>query len=279
MSFRVLTRAAGLIALAAVLTTGLTTEGGCDGCSGGGFDAGGPDLGAAVGRFSLSWSVIDQASSQPVNCDQLDLNATVFVEAVREGTGAVESFACRNLQGTSMTPLFAGTYSFSYALRVGGATIATASGPSGVVIGPGQQVQLAPITFQVDASGGLALQLRAGAAGNCAGGATITGFSLSLQHAGGPGDTGCAPVVFTLSGGGTYNASDCSAPAVTRCIVADETLSVASLPAGTYQIHVRGKKGALDCWVNDDVLRVPPQSALLSETLNLALQSETPGCQ
>jgi hypothetical protein len=27
------------------------------------------------------------------------------------------------------------------------------------------------------------------------------------------------------------------------------------------------------------VLRVPPQSALLSETLNLALQSETPGCQ
>jgi hypothetical protein len=271
MSLRVLTRAAGVIALA--------TWSGCEGCNGGGFDAGGPDLGATVGRFSLSWSVIDETSSQPVNCDQLDPNATVFVEAVRDGTGAVESFACRNLQGTSMTPLFAGTYSFSYALHVGGATIATASGPSSVVIGPGQQIHLAPITFQVDATGRLELRLRAGASGNCAGGAVITGFALSLQHAGGPGDTGCAPVVFALSSGTTYNASDCTAPAVTRCIAADETLSVASLPAGTYQIHVRGKKGPLDCWINDDMLRVPPQGALLSETLNLALQSEMPGCQ
>jgi hypothetical protein len=271
MSFRVLTRAAGLIALA--------TWSGCEGCDGGGFDAGGPDLGAAVGRFSLSWSVIDQTSSQPVNCDQLDPNATVFVEAVREGTGAVESFACRNLQGTSMTPLFPGTYSFSYELHVGGATIATASGPSGVVIGPGQQVQLAPITFQIDATGRLELRLRAGASGNCIGGAGIAAFTLSLQHAGAPGDTGCAPVVFVLSGGGMYNANDCSAPSPTRCIAADETLTVASLPAGTYQIHVRGKEGAtLDCWFNDDVLHVPPQSALLSQTLNLALQSEAPGC-
>jgi hypothetical protein len=271
MSFRVLTRAAGLIALA--------TGSGCDGCNGGGFDAGGPDLATAAGRFSLRWSVIDQATTQSVSCDQLDPNATVFVQAVREGTGAVESFACRNLQGTSMSPLFPGTYSFRYELHVGGATIATASGPSGVVIGPGQQVDLAPIAFQVDASGRLELRLRAGAAGNCTGGAPITGFSLSLQHAGGPGDTGCAPVVFVLSGGDTYSAGDCSAPAVTRCIAEDETLTVANLPAGTYQIHVRGKKHTLDCWVNDDVLRVPPQSALLSETLNLALQSETPGCQ
>jgi len=271
MSFRVLTRAAGLIALA--------TWSGCDGCNGGGFDAGGPDLGTAVGRFSLRWSVIDQGTSQSVNCDQLDPNATVFVQAARDGTGAVESFACRNLQGTSMTPLFPGTYSFSYELHIGGTTIARASGPTGVVIGPGQQVDLAPTTFQVDASGRLELRLRAGAAGNCTGGVAISGFSLSLQHAGGPGDTGCAPVVFALSGGGTYNASDCSAPAVTRCIAADETLTVASLPAGSYQIHVRGKKRTLDCWINDDVLRVPPQSALQSETLNLALQSETPGCQ
>ena len=99
MSFRVLTRAAGLIALA--------TWGGCEGCNGGGFDAGGPDLGAAVGRFSLSWSVIDETNNQPVNCDQLDPNATVFVQAVRDGTGAVESFACRNLQGTPMWPILA----------------------------------------------------------------------------------------------------------------------------------------------------------------------------
>lgn len=271
MSFRVLTRAAGLIGLAA--------GGGCDGCGGGGFDAGGPDLAIAAGRFSLRWSVIDQTTGQPVSCDQLDPNATVFVQAIREGTGAVESFACRDLQGTSMTPLSPGAYSFSYELHVAGSAIAMASGPSGVVIGPGQDVRLAPITFQVDASGRLELMLRAGAAGNCAGGSKITGFTLSLEHAGGPGDTGCAPVVFVLSGGGSYNASDCSAPAVSRCIAEDETLTVASLPSGSYQIHIRGREGTLDCWVNDDVLRVPPQSQLLSQTLHLALESEIPGCQ
>jgi hypothetical protein len=266
-----LTRAAGLV--------GLATWSGCEGCGGGGVDAGGPDLAGPVGRFSLSWSVTDQATGEAVSCDQLDPNASVFVQAVRDASGAVESFACRNLQGTSMTPLVPGTYGFRYELHVGGATIATASGPSRVVVGPGQEVELGAIRFQVDASGGLVLQLRAGAAGNCAGGAAISGFALSVQHAGPPDDTGCAPAVFVLSGGGTYSATDCSAPAVTRCIAADETLTVANLPAGSYQIHVRGKKGTIDCWVNDDVLRVPPQGALLSQTLNLALQSETPGCQ
>jgi hypothetical protein len=268
---RVLTRAAWLI--------GLATWSGCEGCDGGGFDAGGPDLAAAVGRFSLRWSVIDQGTGEAVSCDQLDPNASVFVQAVRDGSGAVESFACRNLQGTSMTPLFPGTYSFRYELHIGGATIATASGPSGVVVGPGQEVELGAIRFQVDANGRMELRLRTSAAGNCAGGAVITGFSLSLQHAGLPDDTGCAPVVFLLSAGGAYSATDCSAPAVTRCIAADETLTVASLPAGLYQIHVRGKKGAIDCWINDDVLRVPPQNAVLSQTLNLALESEASGCQ
>lgn len=271
MLFRVLTLAVGLL--------GLATWTSCDGCSGGGFDAGGPDIGTAAGGFSLRWTVIDQASSQPVSCDQLDPNATVFVQAMRDGTGAVESFACKNLEGSSMTPLSPGTYHFSYELHVAGNTVATASGPTGVVIGAGQQIELAPITFLVDATGQLVLALHAGAQNNCAGGAGITGFALSLQHAGGPGDTGCAPVVFVLSGGGSYNASDCSAPAVTRCIAEDETLTVASLPSGSYQVHVRGKNGALDCWFNDDVLRVPPESQRLSQVLNLALQSETPGCQ
>src|SRR5262249_45211093 len=123
MSLRALTRAAGLIGLAAGR--------GCDGCSGGGFDAGGPDLATAAGPVSLRSSVIAQTPGQPVSGDQLDLNATVFVQAIREVTGAVESFACRDLQGTSMTPLSPGTYSFSYELHVAGSAIATASGPSG----------------------------------------------------------------------------------------------------------------------------------------------------
>lgn len=271
MLYRMLTLAAGLITLA--------SWAGCDGCGGGGFDAGGPDLAIAAGRFSLAWSVIDQATHQSVSCDKLDPNATVFVQASGPRGGSVESFACKALQGTSLTPLAPGTYSFSYELHVAGGTIATATGQSGVAIGPGQEFPLDSIAFAVNPTGRMQLMLHAGAAGNCAGGAGITGFAISLQHAGGAGDTGCAPTVFALSGGGSYNANDCSAPAVTRCIAADETLTAASLPSGPYQIHVRGKKGTLDCWINDDALRVPPQGALLSQTLNLALQSEMVGCQ
>jgi hypothetical protein len=204
------------------------------------------------------------------------------VQASHEGIGGVESFSCKPLQGTSITVFTPGTYTFSYELHMPingqAVTIATATVQSGVTIGPGQDVTLTPITFHVSATGRLELMLRAGPTGNCTGGAAITGFSISLEHDGEPPDTGCAPVVFTLSGGGTYNANDCSSPAVTRCIAADETLTVASLPSGPYQIHVRGKKGTLDCWSNNDTLRVPPQGRALAEALNLALASQTTGC-
>src|SRR5262249_33927073 len=159
---------------------------------------------------------------------------------------------CKPLQGTSITTFAPGTYSFGYELHVPidgqAVTIATAAPQSGVPISSGQDAALQPITFHVNATGRLDLMLRAAAAGNCTGGAGITGFSISLEHNGDPPDSGCAPVVFTLSGGGTYNANDCASPAVTRCIAATETLSVASLTSGPYRIHVRGKKGTLDCW-------------------------------
>jgi hypothetical protein len=41
---------------------------------------------------------------------------------------------------------------------------------------------------------------------------------------------------------------------------------------------VRGKIGAVDCWKNDNALQVPPQSKTLIDTLNLAVQTGTPGC-
>lgn len=275
MSFRVLTAAAGLIALA--------SGAGCEGCNEGGLDAGVADVPIPGGTFSLAWTLLDQGTNKPVTCDKLDPNATVFVQANRPGTGGLESFACKSMQATSIATLDPGLYSFGYELHVAAAgqtlTIATAPDQNGVLISSGQNVVLAPITFEVDATGKLELMLHAGGTGNCTGGAGITGFAISLEHAGGPGDTGCAPVLFTLSGGGTYDASDCVSPAVTpRCIDAGETLTVASLPSGPYQIHIRGKKGALDCWSNDDALRVPPQGKTLSQTLNLALASQTPGC-
>lgn len=275
MSLRVLVPASLLI--------GLVGSAGCEGCNEGGFDDAGADTQIVGGTFSLAWTLLDQSTNKPVTCDKLDPNATVFVQASRPGTGGTESFACKSMQATSIATFVPSIYSFSYELHVtanGQAlSIATAPDQNGVAISSGQNVVLAPITFQVDATGKLELMLHAGGTGNCTGGAGITGFAISLEHAGGPGDTGCAPVLFTLSGGGTYDASNCISPAVTpRCIEADETLTVASLPSGPYQIHVRGKKGAADCWSNDDALRVPPQGKTLSGTLNLALASQTPGC-
>jgi hypothetical protein len=262
---------------------GLVGWAGCDSCNGGGFDAGVPDNALAGGTFSLAWTLLDQSTNRPVTCDKLDPNATVFIQASRPGTGGLESFACKSMQATSITHFDPGLYSFSYELHVAASgqtlTIATAPGQNGVAINSAQNVVLDPITFEVNATGRLELMLHTGPTGNCTGGAGITGFSISLEHAGGPGDSGCAPVVFNLSGGGTYNANDCASPAVTRCINAGETLSVASLPSGPYQIHIRGKKGPVDCWSNDDALRVPPQGQTLAQTLNLALASETPGCQ
>lgn len=276
MWFRILIPTAALI--------GLVGWAGCEGCNEGGFDAGVIDTQVVGGTFSLAWTLLDQSTNKPVTCDKLDPNATVFVQASRPGTGGLESFACKNMQATSIATLAPDTYSFSYELHVTAAgqtlSIATAPAQNAVVISSGQNVVLSPITFEVDATGKLELMLHAGGTGNCTGGAGITGFAISLEHAGGPGDTGCAPVQFALSGGGTYDASNCITPAVTpRCIEASEMLTVASLPSGPYQIHVRGKKGAADCWSNDDALRVPPQGKTLSQTLNLAFASQTPGCQ
>jgi len=273
MRLRALTLTAGLL--------GLAGGAGCGSCNDGGFDAAVPDGRPAGGTFSLGWTLSDQSSGQPVTCDKLDPNATVFVTASREGTGGLESFSCKNMQATSAGRFAPGLYNFTFELHIPAPdgqvqTIATAPAQSAVAIPSGRDVALAPVAFQVNATGALQIRLLAGAGANCPG---ISGFAISLEHAGGPGDTGCAPVVFTLSGGGTYNANNCSAPAVGRCIESSETLSVASLPSGPYQIHVTGKKVTADCWSNNDMLRVPPQGAVFNQSLNLALASENPGCQ
>ena len=276
MVLRVLTLAVGL--------SGLT---GCG--NGGGFDAGTTET-PAGGRFSLAWSLIDDAGT--VNCadiaaccNKLDANAMVFIQGTREGTGGVELFSCRSAQATSMTTFAPGTYNFTYELRIPVGehteTIATATPQNGVVIAAGTSVPLAPIAFHVNLTGSLKLKLQAGAPGalNCAGGADISGFTIVLSHDGGGSDNSCMSVVFALSGGGSYDTGDCNMPVISRCIESVETLSVASLPSGPYRIHVRGKnKGSVDCWTNDDLFAVPPQGASLVRTLNLAFASETPAC-
>src|SRR2546430_1350688 len=105
MLFRVLILAVGLL--------GLASWAGCDGCSGGGFDAGVTDSSNAGGTFSLAWTLLDQSTNRPVTCDKLDPNATVFVQASRPGTGGLESFACKSMQATSITTFEPGVYNFS----------------------------------------------------------------------------------------------------------------------------------------------------------------------
>jgi hypothetical protein len=273
MLFRALILAVGMV--------GLACWAGCDGCNDDGFDGGVPDAPAAPGTFSLTWKVQDPLVG--ATCDKLDANPTVFVKVSRGSTGGVESFSCKNLQATSAQRYAPGLYNFTFELHVlrDGqiVTLSTGESKAGVMIPSAGNVELGEVTFPVNASGKLELMLHAGGAGNCASGAGITGFAISLEHDGEAGDTGCAPVAFTLSGGGTYNANNCTAPAVGRCIEAGETLTVASLPSGPYQIHIIGKKNITDCWSNNDTFRVPPQGETLRQTLNLALASETPACQ
>jgi hypothetical protein len=259
---------------------GLATNAGCGGCTPGGFDAGVPDA-TVGGTFTAAWSVVDETTNQPVSCDKIDLNARVSVELTGPVPGGSEAFSCKSLGGMSSTTVPPGTYIVRYQLDVqeGSKTVTVASvtGPS-VTIRSGDDVKLAPVTFRVNATGGLQLTLQAGTSGNCVGGAGITGFTISLVHDGGPGDTACEPVVFALSGGGTFDARSCSSPSVQRCVAADETLTVASLPSGPYQIHVAGKKLTTVCWTNNDSFTVPAQGKTATLMLNLALDGGSPSC-
>lgn len=259
---------------------GLASSAGCGGCTPGGFDAGVPDT-TIGGTFTTAWSVVDETTGQPVSCDKIDPNARVNVDLTSAGPGGSESFSCKSLQGMASTALPPGRYTVRYQLDIqeGGKTVTVTSvaGPI-VTIVSGQDVKLEPVTFRVNATGGLQLTLQAGTSGNCVGGAGITGFSISLAHDGGPGDTACEPVVFALSSGGTFDAGNCSSPPVQTCVAADVTLTVASLPSGPYQIHVLGKKLSNVCWTNNDSFTVPAQGKTVTRMLNLALESETPNC-
>ncbi|HET9624414.1 MAG TPA: hypothetical protein VFP84_23745 [Kofleriaceae bacterium] len=250
------------------------------GCDGGGFP---PDAGvtppAAMGTFSLAWSVTDTAGA-PITCDQIGASTVaISLSSLDRVFGIAESFSCGNSPSTSPAiPI--GNYSVAIELHGFGLDPVTVPPQSRVVITEGQTTALQPVTFAVNATGNLALQLAPPAplTSNCGagpGGAAIDGTSITLQDAAGA----CLPVTFTRTKNGapngTYTAS-CPGPAVATCIERDETLTATSVPSGPYTIHVRGKIGAADCFRNDDSLAVPAQGKALTRTLNLA--SSTPSC-
>lgn len=253
--------------------------------SGGGFpDAAVHDTVPPTGTFSATWSVTDPSSGS-VACDKIGAQ-TVTVLAHNRGVdgGLSEVFSCATGSGMS-EGLLPGTYDLRFELDGPAGVIATAPQQLGVEIPPGGNTALAPLTFSVDATGALALNLSSGQpGGNCAAtaamGAGITGTTITLVHT---ADGTCAPLTLQVSAGasgtaGTYTI-DCTTPVTTGCLETDQMLSASSVPSDSYTIHVTGlgMDGTTACWTNDDSLQVPAQGQTLTRTLNLAHQT-TPGC-
>ncbi|MGE0546377.1 MAG: hypothetical protein AB7O24_26330 [Kofleriaceae bacterium] len=248
--------------------------------SGGGFpDAPPKDAQPPGGTFTLDWVVTD-ANAQAIMCNQIGATTvTMLLRNQGVSGGQSEVFTCSSLSGTSPV-LPVGVYDIEFELNGAIGLIATAPKQEGVEIKSGQNVELQPLVFAVDATGQLELKLNANqTGGNCAPAADSAGIddmSITLEKQSGGA---CENVTFSISAGASNPAStytvDCATPVVADCIESDQTLTVPSVPSGNYIIRIRGKIGGIDCWVNNDAIVVPPLGMKLIRTLNLG---ELPSC-
>jgi hypothetical protein len=244
---------------------------------GGGFPDAGPPDAAETGRFSLAWSVVDQDNA-PLACDRIAAQSmTVLTHNKEFEGGSTEIFTCKDGEGTSEAVL-AGTYDLDFELAGTFGTLARGAEQKNVVVPPDGTVQLDPVTFQVKALGGMALELSSGASGgNCAAtganGAGITSFTITMNHT---GDQTCAPLTLNISAGANQGAStytiNCTTPVVAGCIENDQIITASGVDSDGYTLHIKGTSGA-DCYLNDDMVQVPPLDLVLSRTLNLVMQT------
>jgi hypothetical protein len=233
----------------------------------------------ATGTLSLAWTLTD-AGGAPITCDQISATTIALTLQSSDGVfGVAESFSCGNSPSTSPA-IPVGHYSVSIELHGTGLDAVVAPRQDGVAIVENQNTVLAPVTFAVNATGNVALQIAPPAplTTNCGApptGAGINAETITLEHTG----DGCLPITFTRTKGGTtidtYTVN-CAAPNNIGCIEKDETLTATNVPSGPYTIHIRGKIGATDCFTNDDSLAVPAQGKSLTRTLNLA--ATKPSC-
>ncbi len=247
---------------------------------GGGFpDARPIDAPAPPGTFTLAWSLTD-TSGATITCDQVGAQSVTAIMRNRDVQGGfTEVFTCNTGMGTSQA-VAPGTYDIQFELiGTGGdpvtGIVATATAQMGVEIPSGGQVALMPLTFAVEATGGLALTIDAPATGtNCGAvatqGAGITTMTLSLERGG-----TCQPVTLMIGANRTYTVN-CTTPTPTACIETTETITASNLPSGTYTIRIRGNRGAEECFSNNDSLPVPPLGRTLTRTLNLAQATSCP---
>lgn len=230
---------------------------------------------AVTGTFSLAWTLTDTGGA-PITCDQIGATTIAVTLQRTDGSSSpTASFACGGSPGTSPA-IPVGHYNVSIALQGTGLDAVAAPAQNGVVIAQNQTTALAPVTFAVNATGNLALQIAPPSplTTNCGAaptGAAINAETITFEHTG----DGCLPITFTRSKGGTYTVN-CAAPNNAGCIETDETLTATNVPSGSYTIHIRGKIGATDCFTNDDALSVPAQGRSLTHTFTLA--ATKPGC-
>lgn len=250
---------------------------------GGGFpDAAIPDA-PPTGTFSLTWSVVDH-NNAALACDRIAAQSmTVLTHHKGFDGGSTQIFTCKEGAGGSQA-VYAGPYDMNFELSGTFGLLARGAAQTNVEVPAGGNVQLDPVTFQVEALGGVALTLATGkAGGNCgainAGGAGIDGVTITLER---NSDLACAPLTLTIAAGatqpgGTYTI-DCATPVVRSCVEADQMITASDVASDGYTIHVRGRIGTKECYRNDDMIQVPPLKKTLTRQLNLAHQPTVAGC-
>ncbi|MCX5745607.1 MAG: hypothetical protein NT062_24280 [Proteobacteria bacterium] len=256
------------------------------GCgSGGGFPDAKPKGDAndpPPGTFRVAWSLVD-LQNNTIDCAKVSaISVTGTMRSPEIAGGSTQVFSCQSGNGASQS-IIPGNWAIDWDLSCGLGTISTAPRTE-VLIESGKAADLAPLTFQVDTTGGLALHFNTNKAGGtcgptASGGGGITGTTITLVHA--PGGV-CEPVTLAIAAGATRPASsyvvDCTTPVDAGCIENDQAITASGLASGAYQIHIRGSQAAASCWTNDDMFSVPPAGKVLTRTLNLGFATGTPGC-
>jgi len=208
---------------------------------------------------------------------------TVLAHNLAFEGGATQPFTCSTGMGTSQG-LSPGSYEMDFELGGTFGALAKGTKQTPIPITANNNVELMPVTFTVEALGSVALKVATGkAGGNCgaanAGGAGIDQMSITLTH---NSDSTCEPIQLTITDGATQTGGtymiNCTTPVLRACIEADQTITANGVPSDSYTIRVRGMVSSKACWLNMDSIQVPPLNKVLIRTLNLAQQTQTPGC-
>ena len=232
------------------------------------------------GMFDVTWTLHDGSNS--LKCDDVGAqNVVVGVQRSDMSYPLTETFPCSAGMGTGVRMYPAGEYTLTYSLTNQQGQLAIAPNQLDFEILPDQTVHAAPVSFGVNAIGGIALSVNTGATSNCGdvgtGGAGITADSISLIR-----DNACVAATFAINAGMTQPAGtiDATCPQVSAgpCLENDQSATATGLPSGAYSIEVIGQIGDANCWVGSQNVEVLTDNASVNVMMPLLLQDGTSGC-